>query len=126
MGDCCVQKGILFLELGRTERGRIHISTEPQQGSFASEPRPPLRLGLGLAVWSVPEFDGLYSQQPRMSAPRDRSRLVRTKHGNQFKKTKSVSNRQATAWLFRFHTMEHNLRLIDKKYHAIDKILNNQ
>ena len=50
MGSCCVQKGILFLELGRTERGRFHISSAPHQGLFGSEPRPPLRLGLGSAV----------------------------------------------------------------------------
>ena len=44
MGACCVQKGRLFLEVGRTERGRLNISSEPQRGSFGSEPRPPLRL----------------------------------------------------------------------------------
>ena len=69
MGACCVQNGLLFLELGRTERGRIHISIEPHQGWFGSEPRPPLWLGLGPAVWSAPEFDGLYSHQPKSSAP---------------------------------------------------------
>ena len=66
MGACCVQRGILFLELGRTERGRFHILSEPHQGSFGSEP---LRLGLRPAVWSAPEFDGLYSHQPKRSAP---------------------------------------------------------
>ena len=60
---------------------------------------------------------------------------VRTKGPNSFsaqstretiQKDKSVLNRQATAWLFRSHTMEHNLLLISKKYHVIDKFLNNQ
>ena len=81
MGACCVQKGILFLELGRTERGRFHISSAPHQGLFGSEPRPPLRLGLGSAVWSAQEFDGLYSHQPKRSAPVIFFGLVRTKQG---------------------------------------------
>ena len=61
MGACCVQKGILFFELGRTERGRFHISSEPLEGLFGSEPRPPLRLGLRPVVWA--------SHKPKRSAP---------------------------------------------------------
>ena len=101
-----------YVQMGR-RCGCVHISSELHQGSFGSEPRLPLRLGLGPAVWSAPQFDGLYSHQPKRSAPRDQTRLVRTKHRKLLKKTKSVLNSQA-AWLFRSHTMEHNLPLIDK------------
>ena len=40
------------------------------QGSLGSELRPPLRLGLGpTGLGPTPEFDGLYSHQPKRSAP---------------------------------------------------------
>ena len=51
-------KCLWFSFLIRARRVRFHISSEPHQGSFWSQPSPPLRLGLGQAVWSVPEFDG--------------------------------------------------------------------
>ena len=82
-------KEVYALELDRTVK-----RTAP--GLFGSEPRPPLRLGLGTTVWSATQFHGLYSHhQPKRSAPRDQTRLVRTKHRKLLKKTKSVLNSQA-------------------------------
>ena len=59
---------VTFLELDWTEvRWLPHLKrTAP---GFVWKQTDTTSLGLGLAFWSAPEFDGLYSHQTKRSAP---------------------------------------------------------
>ena len=75
MGARCVQKGILFFELGRTERGRFHISSEPHQGPFGSHLSGWVSDRCGYRMTRLPDRLGvLRFQMTYLHKPTDKTR----------------------------------------------------